>query len=180
MAVNKGKKEKDRLAASLATNLPDSGGGYMVSAAFLAPEQRRLVGLWSVSDHLVEGRPYLEHFAENALRGAVLVEPVYTAFYEFKPSICVKRVEISGLVEVESGRSDYSFRMSVAISWDLGRGFILVKPELGYQTSSLGGVPAAVRELAASGDESRIAYRFEDGVLVLEEGSDLKRLHKVK
>jgi hypothetical protein len=186
MAKKKPNEDRDRLAASLAASLPDSGGGYQVSSAFSAPERRRFLGTWAIAEHTVEGRPYVEAFAAHALRGAAqgdgergapaLLDPVYAAVYDFRDSICVKKVQVSGIAELPGGRAEYSYRMSVAISWELGRGFLIVRPELGYQSTSLDGKPAAVKELARSGESARINYRFEGEQLVLEEGSDFKRL----
>jgi hypothetical protein len=180
MAAQRRNKERDRLAAYLADSLPDSGGGYEVSSAYTAPERKRLLGLWSIEEHLVEGRPYVEIFAERAMKGAGILEPVYASVYDFRDSICVKRVRISGLAELPEGRTEFLYSMSVAISWELGRGVLLVRPELGYQSTSLGGQIAAVKELAASGELSRIAYRLEGGSLFLKEGNDSKRLARAE
>jgi hypothetical protein len=169
-------EERERLAASLAASLKGPGGGYQLSSAFSAPERRRFLGLWSIAEHLVEGRDYLEIFAGTALRGAALAEPSYVSSYDFREAVCVKRVRIDGIAELPEGRTPYSYRMSVAASWEIGRGFLLVRAELGYQSTSLGGASAAVKELAAQGAASRVGYRFEDDGLVLEEGSDVKRL----
>jgi hypothetical protein len=176
MAKRKISEERDRLAASLASSLRGQGGDYQVSSAFSAPERRRFLGLWSIAEHLVEGRDYLEIFAATAIRGAALAEPSYLCSYDFREAVCVKRVRIEGIAELPEGRTQYSYRMSVAISWSIGRGCIFVRPELGYQSTSLGGKSAAVKELAAQGESSRIAYRFQGEDLVLEEGTDLKRL----
>ena len=172
MAAKKLNEERDRLAASL----PDSGGGYQVSSAFTAPERRRLLGPWSMEEHRVEGLPYIDTFARTAIRGAQLLECVYASIYDFRESLCVKIVRISGLVDLPEGRAEYLYRLSVAISWELGRGFLIVRPELGYQSTSLDGKAAAVKEFSSSGERTRIDYRFEGSSLILEEGADFKRL----
>jgi hypothetical protein len=180
MAKKKPSDGRDRLMSALASSLPDGGGGYQLSSAFSGPERRRLLGAWTVAEHRVEGRPYIESFAATALRGLALLEPVYASIYDFREALCVKRVMISGLVELPEGRAEYSFRMSMAISWDIGPGCLLVRPELGYQSTSLAGKPAAVKEFGSTasvpGGTSRIGYRFEGEQLLLEEGLDFKRL----
>jgi hypothetical protein len=179
MARKKATEDLDKLAASLFASLPDSGGGYEVSSAFAAAERRRFLGAWAISEHTVDGRPYVEAFAASALRGLPLLEPSYASIYDFRDSLCVKKVLISGFIELPEGRAEYAYRMSVAISWVIGRGFLLVRPELGYQTTTLDGKPAAVKELGAAGEEARIGYRFEGKILVLEEGLDMKHLERV-
>jgi hypothetical protein len=180
MAARKRNKERDRLATSLASSLgaslPDAGGSYEVSSAFILPERRRFIGTWAIAEHTVGGQPYIESFAASALRGAALLDPSYASLYDFREALCVKRVMIGGLVDLPEGRVEFSYRMSAAVSWELERGFIVVRPELAYQSTSLDGRPAAVKELASSGEPTRIAYRFEREGLLLEEGADLKFL----
>jgi hypothetical protein len=180
MAARKRNKERDRLATSLASSLgaslPDSGGSYEVSSAFVLPERRRFLGTWVIAEHTVEGLPYIDSFAASILRGASLAEPSYASLYDFREALCVKRVMIRGLVELPEGRAEFSYRMSAAVSWELERGFLVVRPELAYQSTSLDGKPAAVKELSFSGEPTRLAYRFERGGLLLEEGADLKFL----
>jgi hypothetical protein len=186
MGKKRGTIDRDRLIASLAASLPEAdpgsgpgpGGGYQMTAAFSDPERRRFLGAWAIAEHRVEGQPYLDNFVATTLRGASLLEGVYASTYEFRESICVKRVMIGGLLELPEGRVEYSYRMSVAISWELGPGFLLVRPELGYQTSSLAGKPAAVKELSSPSADLRINYRFEGKQLLLEEGGDFKRLSR--
>jgi hypothetical protein len=175
---DRGSESLGKLANSIAASLPDSGGEYQLSTAFSAPERRRFLGPWAIALHTVGGRPYVEAFAERALRDAALIDPTYRATYDFRESLCVKKLRISGLVDLPEGRTEYDYRMSMAISWELGRGFLLVRPELGYQSTSLGGAPAAVKEFDSSGDSIKILYRFEDASLILEEGSDFKRLDR--
>lgn len=176
--TTRARDERERLAVSLAAALPDSGGGYELSAAFSSSERKRFLGPWTVAEHTVDGRPYVEDFAASALRGATLIDPAYGALYDFRDAICVKRLRIDGLVETPEGRMEYAYSMGLAISWELGPGCLFARPELGYQATSLGGRPAAVRELAAGGERIRIAYRFEGESLVLEEGGDCKRLER--
>ena len=176
MAARKRNKERDRLAFSLASSLPDSGGGYEISAAFTAPERRRILGEWTIAEHLVDGVPYIELFSRTAVRDAALLDGVYISIYDFREYVCVKRVRIRGLVELAGGRVEYLYSMSLAISWELGRGYLTVRPELGYQSTSLDGKMAAVKELPSSGERTRVGYRFEGEALVLEDGADFKRL----
>jgi hypothetical protein len=180
MAARKRNKERDRLASSLVSSLgaslPDSGGSYEVSSAFLLPERRRFLGAWAIAEHTVDGLPYIDSFAASVLRGAALLEPSYASLYDFREAVCVKRVMIQGLVDLPEGRVSFSYRMSAAVTWELERGLLVVRPELAYQSTSLGGKPASLKELSSSGERTRIAYRFERGGVFLEEGPDLKFL----
>jgi len=178
MAKKNESEGRDRLAASLNASLPDSGGEYQVSSAYASGEKRRLLGSWLVDDHLVDGHPYIDSFIASSLRGASLIDPSYSALYDFREALCVKKVMISGLLDLPEGSIEYLYRMSVAISWEIGRGFLLVHPELGYQSTSLDGVPAAVKEFGSSNNKIRIGYRFEGDLLVLEEGLDSKWLKR--
>jgi len=178
MASKKKVDERSRLMAGLAASLPDAGGVYRLSTASSDAERRRFLGSWAMAEHTVDGLPYVESFAATTLRGAVLLEPSYASVYDFRDSLCIKRVIIGGFLELEAGRAEYSYRMSVAISWELGPGLLLARPELGYQTTSIDGRPAAVKELGSSAGELRIGYRFEGDCLVLEEGLDFKRLSR--
>jgi hypothetical protein len=178
MAKKKALPERERLAASLFASLPDAGGNYEVSTAFSAPERRKLLGPWLVAEHQVGGKPYLECFAASSLRGATLLSPSYVAVYDFRDSLCVKKVHIEGQLELRGALTEYSYRMSMAISWQLGRGFILVRPELGYQSTSLGGETVAVKEFDSLGGDMRLTYCFEGESLVLEEGQDRKVLRR--
>ena len=178
MAHKKNSEPRAKLMASLSASLPDSGGEYQMSSAFSDTERRRFLGAWSIAEHMVDGLPYLESFAATALRGASLLDPSYDSIYDFRAALCVKRVMIGGFVELPDGRAEYTYRMSMALSWDLGPGFLLVRPELGYQSTSLAGKPAAVKELGSAGESLRIGYRFEGKDLLLEEGLDHKRLSR--
>ena len=178
MAKNRIPDERERLAASLAASLPNSGGDYQVSSAFSSSARRRLLGVWTVVEHMVEGQPYIESFTASALHGATLMEPSYVATYDFREAICVKRVQVNGFIDLADGRTEYSYRMSMAISWELGRGSLTVRPELGYQTTSLGGKPAAVKEFGSGGEKSRMQCRFDGEYLILEEDKDVKRLKR--
>ena len=178
MAKNRIPDERDRLVASLADSLPNSGGDYQVSSAFSSSARRRFLGVWTVVEHTVDGQAFVESFAASALHGATLMEPSYSATYDFREAICVKHMRVNGLIDLEDGRTEYSYRMSVAISWELGRGSLTVRPELGYQTTSLGGKPAAVKEFGSSGEKNRIRCRFDGEFLILEEAQDVKRLKR--
>lgn len=179
-----GNKAKDkvetRISPALARALGSGDGGYELSSAFSGPEQKRFLGDWEVVEHRVEGRPYLEGFRARTIKSLVVSESSYLALYSFKEGICVKRVSIDGPLDLPEGELSYSYRMGVASTWGILPGsFLRVHPELGYHSSFLGESPAASGELSISGEEDLIIrYRFEGADLLLEEGSDVKRLRR--
>lgn len=179
MASKNKNKPETRISPALARALGSGDGGYELSSAFSGPEQRRFHGDWEVVEHRVEGRPFLEAFRARTVKALVLEAASYRAFYAFKEGLCVKRVSVDGPLDLPEGELAYSYRMGVASSWAiLPGGFLRVRPELGYHSSFLGESPAAAGELAAAGEDIIIRYLFEDEDLVLEEGSDVKRLRR--
>ena len=172
--------ERERIAESIARDLPPDAGGYSLSSATAVPLRRNLRGLWGVIAHEVGGEPYVERLASRSLKGAELVDIAYSAQYEFKESICLKRMDVDGRAELPEGSVAYSFRQRLALSWDLeGPERLRVRPEMGYQYTSLDEAPAAVKEMEAAGDDLVILFRIEGDELVLEEGDDIKRLRRL-
>ncbi|MFZ4618066.1 MAG: hypothetical protein ACOYM2_17950 [Rectinemataceae bacterium] len=171
------------LQVGMALDSPERGndtGGYEISTAFVAPARRKLLGLWVIQEHLIAGISYLDHFIRQQLRGSELGEASYSASYEFKEAICIKKVAIEGLLAAEGGNLHYEYRTAVVLSWRPGPGkVIIVQPEIGYMLSSLDGNPAACKDLPGSGEELRISYRFEGKDLVLEEGNDHRLLRRM-
>lgn len=179
MASKKPDKPESRISPALARALGSGDGAYELSSAFSGPELRRLHGDWEVVEHRVEGRPYLEAFRARTIKALILEAARYEALYSFKEALCVKRVSIEGPLDLPEGELAYRYHMGMALSWGiLPGGFLRVRPELGYHSSFLGDSPAAAGELAVSGQDIVIRYRFEADDLVLEEGSDFKRLRR--
>jgi len=177
-----GSEDLSRAAASLRSR-PEAAGksDYEISTALAMPSRRRLMGRWEVQEHLVGGRPFLELFVSQQLKGAGLVDGLYAASYEFRENICIKKVSIDGLLPSSEGEIVYEYRLAVALSWRPGRGkSLIVTPEIGYQMSMLDGKPAACKDLPTSGEEQCLSWRYEGKDLVLEEGEDRKLLRKVR
>lgn len=172
--------ERERIAESISRDLPPDAGGYTLSSATAVPLRRALRGSWGVVSHEVDGEPFVDRVAARGLKGAELSGIAYSARYDFKESICLKRVEIDGRAEFPEGGVAYGFRQRLALSWDLeGPERLRVRPEMGYQYTSLDESPAAVKEMEAAGDDLVILFRFEGDELVLEEGADVKRLRRL-
>jgi len=172
--------ERERIAESIANDLPSDAGGYSLSSATSVPLRRALRGAWGVVLHEVGGEPFVDRVAARGLKGAALVDVAYSARYDFKESVCLKRVDIDGRAELPEGDVAYGFRQRLALSWDLeGPERLRVRPEMGYQYTSLDEAPAAVKEMEAAGDELVILFRIEGDELVLEEGDDVKRLRRL-
>jgi hypothetical protein len=173
-----------RLAATLAASFPtgefDGGHGYELSSAFALAEKRRLAGEWQVVDHQVDGEPYTRHFIATILRGAELLEPDYQSGYHFMDGVCVRRTEIRGTLLLPDGHPKYCYRMCVSLQWELEPQCLLIRPVMGYQYASLDEAPAAVKELAASGEWQRIGYRFDGDELLVSDAGDEKRLRRVQ
>lgn len=174
-------KQDTKISPELARMLGEGDGEYALSSAFSGSVLRRFYGEWEVVEHRVDGQAYLERFREHVAKSLRARDAEYLARYTFKENICAKRVMIQGTLELPEGLANYSYRMAMALSWGiLPDGVLRVRPELGYHSSYLDGVPTAADELAASADEDLLlSYRFEDGDLVLEEGEDYKRLRRI-
>ena len=154
-------------------------GSYEVSSAFAAPARKKLMGLWIVEEHLIGGIPFIERFQAQQLKGARLSDALFKASYEFREYLCIKRVEVEGVLATEEGDLPYEYRLSLALSWRPGVGkSLIVKPEIGYQVTRLEGSPLSFRELLDSGKESALEYRFDGKDLVLEEGEDRRLLRR--
>jgi hypothetical protein len=182
-----GPSMRDRLASSIAASLPGDGGSYEVSSMFSEKSRRRILGNWEVVEHTVAGEPFLDIFARKTLRGRELLSPAYSAHYSFKEGICVKKICIEGFIargdaagDIDGGRDiPFKYVLNIAISWEMEPEGIRVKPEMGYQYSSLNEEPAAVRELAQSGQWARIAVSVDGDRMEMREGEDYKILARL-
>ncbi len=173
--------EREHIAASIARDLPPDSGGYSLSSATAVPLKRSLRGVWGVVSHDVGGEPFIDRIATRSLKGIELQDIEYRAEYDFKESICVKRVDIDGLADLPEGSATYRFRQRLALSWDLeGPERLRVRPELAYQYTTLDEVPAPVKEMETTGDDLIIVFHLEGDELVLEEGDDCKRLRRLE
>ncbi len=171
---------RERVTKKMGENVQGPGAGYSVSSAVSEPLKRKLRGRWMICEHRVGTEEYLTRFVSRALRGMELEGGEYTAEYEFREGICLKRVEIRATIAGEEAGSEYYYRLRVASAWDLeGAGFLSIRPELGYQCTELGGEPAAVKDLDEPPEPVIVAFRFEGDSLVLEEGEDYKRLERI-
>ncbi|HCM25414.1 MAG TPA: hypothetical protein DIC34_02505, partial [Treponema sp.] len=94
-------------------------GSYNLSAATAEPLRRKLRGRWTVASHEVAGEAYLGRFIARSLKGLLLRQGAYRAEYEFKDRLCLKRVEISGILGEGEESAVYRYRLGVALSWDL-------------------------------------------------------------
>ena len=172
--------DRERMAEAIARSLPADGGGYYLSAATAAPLRRSLKGPWAVVSHEVSGEPYVDRLAVRGYRGYGLKDLEYRAEYHFRDGVCVKRVDIDGLAELPEGGVPYACRQRMALSWDVdGPEHLRVRPELGYQSSCLGGETASLKELEDAGSELVIRFSLEGDELVLDEGDDRKRLRRL-
>jgi hypothetical protein len=171
--------ERQRMAASIAQDLPPDGGGYSLSSATADPLRKAIKGCWEVCQHDLSGESFLERFIARTLKGVDLLDAQYQAEYEFKENLCIKRVEIAGNADLPDGAVPYLYRQRLALSWELeGTERLRVRPEIGYQTSSLDGVTAGVKDLDVAGDDMVIVFNVSGNEMVLEEGDDLKRLRR--
>jgi len=158
-----------------------SRGGYTLSAATAEPLKRRLRGLWEVREHTLGGDNYLSRFVARSLKGVRMANAEYRAEYEFRESICLKRVEILGSIPAGTEDAEYRYRLRVASTWDLdGPGLLAIRAELGYQCTELGGTTAIVKDLDDPPAPVSVSFRFDGDTLVLEEGDDIKRLERVR
>ena len=177
------KKNEDRIETMKHLDTLVGGstrGGYTLSTAASDPLKRRLRGRWEVREHSLAGEPYLTRFVARSLKGAELANAEYRAEYEFRETICLKRVEILGAIPAGDESAEYRYRLRVASSWDLdGPSSLAIRPELGYQCTELGGETAAVKDLDEPPEPVSVSFRFDADTLVLEEGDDFKRLERM-
>lgn len=175
-----GSEDLERAAEALGRR-PEARGpaSYEISSALAQPAKRKLLGRWEVYEHHIGDRPFLELFCAQQLKGAELSDGLYQASYEFRDSLCIKKVLIDGLLPSDEGGVPYEYRLTVALSWRPGQGkSLVVRPEIGYQLTLLDGKPLACKDLPATGEEQRIAWRLEGADLVLEEAEDRRLLRR--
>ncbi len=175
------KNVRDRLAASLGRNFGERRGSYSLSSAAAVQLKRKLIGVWTVVEHRIGDAAYVDLFVSRTLKDVNLENALYEAVYEFKDSLCIKRVSISGTVATEEGPESYVYRLSMASAWDLeGADQLGIRPELGYQATEFGGRIGAFKELDSQPSTVVTGFRFEGKILILEEGDDKKRLERIE
>ena len=178
---NKGTALRNRLAAAAEKKIEGGSVSYSLSSAAAAQIRRRLWGDWIVAEHALAGESYLDRFAARTLGDLEVADLEYRAEYRFKEHLCLKFVEIRGTVAGEDGPSAYRYRLAMAGAWDLeGPGLLSIRPELGYQSTELGGALVAFKELEAQDSLVVTNFRLEEGALILEEGEDRKRLERLR
>lgn len=158
----------------------EADSSYAYSASFYQPRARHIEGRWAVLEHTVDGVPYTETFASSTFGGTEHGELTYDAIYEFSDTLCLKRVMITCEITAAEKKSTYEYRMNVALTWEIGNAKICVKPVLGYQYSCLDGTPIAVHELPPSNSRIDISVHFENGFMILEDGTDIKKLGRLE
>ncbi|HUX13806.1 MAG TPA: hypothetical protein VMW87_12315 [Spirochaetia bacterium] len=180
--AGKNRNDADRirkdLLSAVGNSLGSGTGGYSLSSSVTDPQRKKLFGLWRVEEHLVGESDYIEHFSRSTLNGRPLLNPQYLAEYEFRPAVCLKRVDIIGILDIEGREVPYSYRMRLALTWEIGSGVLKVQPELGYQYSSVDGVASTVRDFYSSPPVA-VVFVLKDQSLVLEEGGDRKILRRI-
>jgi hypothetical protein len=170
----------DTISASLGDLLVTGNGDYEFSASYGGSKARQLSGLWKVNEHTVGGIPYARKFAEAKFGDAAHSEPVYESTFEFIKNVCIKRVMV--YAELDSGEDrrklHYDYRMSLVFMFELHKETISVLPILGYQSVSIDNETGAVKELAPSNDWLPFVIKFEKDAIILEDGTDIKRLER--
>lgn len=175
---DKNKRKLDEITGhiSKAMERNEGSGGYAYSSSLTTPRAKQLCGLWRVIEHADDGVPYAEVFARSTFRGAEHGPLDYDASYEFTGNLCVKRVMLHGTVSSEGRNADFEYRMSAVLTWEIGPDVISARPVLGYQITSIDGVPSSVRELPNSVAGIIIQYELDGDSLTLVDGTDVKRL----
>jgi hypothetical protein len=153
--------------------------GYEYSSSCIIPLARHLQGTWKIIEHTVGGIPYIDRFCAATFKDTVPDNLVYEATYEFQHNLCVKRVSITGMVNLGGTPSSYEYRMSAVLICEMKRSVLHALPVQGYQITSINGKPVAVKELPPSTDRITISFHFDDEALVLVDGDDRKRLVKL-
>jgi hypothetical protein len=170
------------ITESLDTIAGDDGGKrreYGFTSAYAQTAARSFNGTWTVVEHTVAGVPFAENFVNDSMGGAQVSNLAYEASYEFSGAICIKRMAISGEIEEEAGRSQYEYRMNLVLNREIRGETLAVKPLIGYQYTLIDGQPTAIRDLPRQTEWITSAFRFEGDALILECGSDLKKLRRL-
>ncbi len=177
---DKNKRKLDEITGhiSKAIEKTEGSGDYAYSSSLTTPRARQLSGLWTVIEHVDDGVPFADSFARSTFRGAEHGPLSYDATYEFTGNLCVKRVMIHGTIATDGKKADFEYRMSAVLTWEIGPDVISARPVLGYQITSIDGVPASVRELPNSVAGIIIQYALDGDSLTLTDGTDVKRLSR--
>jgi hypothetical protein len=191
MSIKKTRNKLEEIAGTISglqKNADDTGtGDYEFSAVYSGPRKSQITGLWKIAEHTVDGRDYLDVFCAGNFRDVLPVNMTYDATYEFTQNLCIKRVLVCGELNLSDEQADgiartvlYEYRMNMVLSWQLAPLIIRVQPVIGYQYSSLDGKPAAVKDLPPTDAWLGLSVRFENGCMILEDGTDIKRLVRVE
>lgn len=182
MSIDHKKNRLEELTQSIALSLGSYQTGetidYEMSSIHSQTKQRSLHGIWEVIDHRIDGRPYTEIYVEESLGGRKAENLEYTAQYEFTEHNCIKKTNISGNISDTEGATEFSYSITMALSWKLKGKHLTVRPLIGYQTSVINGKTGGVRELPGSTAAITVEINWEDGNLTLMDGCDVKTLRK--
>lgn len=163
------------ISGALGIHGDDQTESYEYSASYTVPMSRLLLGTWEIIEHTVAEESYLEVFRRNTFRDTEVSQLDYNALYEFREHSCIKRVLISGILQGLT----YHYRMNMVLDWSASGKNLKVNPLIGYQYSCVDGKPAAVQDLSPGREPITITLNFEDDILVLTDGNDIKRLKRI-
>lgn len=176
------KNRLEELTQSIALSLGNYQTGettdYEMSSIHSQTKHRSLHGIWEVIDHRIDGRPYIDIYAEESLGGKKAENLDYTAEYEFTEHNCIKKTTISGIISDTEETVEFRYSITMALSWKLKGKNLTVKPLIGYQTSVINGKTGGVRELPGSAAAIMVEIIWEDGNLTLIDEGDVKTLRK--
>ncbi|HPO01820.1 MAG TPA: hypothetical protein PL077_00640 [Treponemataceae bacterium] len=185
MNVKKGSNRLEQIAGnvSLALGAQEGGGeesAYEFSTAYRGMRPADLLGEWEVVGHTWNGSPWSDVFAQSAFKDMEAPKLDYDAMYSFSVGNCVKRIRLTGspIFPGADAPCAWEYRMTTALTWELKNDELIAKPLIGYQYTAIDGAPSQVRELPGEGASMTLKIRMDDGELVIEDGSDIKRLRK--
>lgn len=168
----------ENMTGSLEFSAKENSGSYEYSAAYLAPKEKQFIGTWKVIEHTTDGIPYEDAYCKATFKNIKAENVHYNAIYEFSRHHCIKKVTIYAELNMSGKMTVYEFRMNVVLTWELKPGALQALPILGYQYSILDGKPSAVRDLPPANAAISLSLRFEDDCMILEDGSDIKKLKR--
>lgn len=168
-----------QMLGSMGASTAETNSHYEYSTAYTAPKAKQIYGSWQVTEHTVDDIPYPDLFCKATFKDIPTANIGYDAVYDFKPNLCIKKVRIYCEFDNADTVSTYEYRMNVVLTWELKPNSIEAIPVLGYQYSVLDGKSAAVKDLPPSTEIIHLSLKFEDDVMILEDGTDIKTLERV-
>lgn len=144
--------------------------------------QEKFYGQWETIEYIIEEETFLTHFEKNKMKKNELIDGSYTLKYDFKENIAIKRLEITGKLNVEGDELDYIYKANLAFSYAVvEENQIEANVLYGYLYQLIGETSHTIKEIEPGEKPQMIFFNFDKEELILEEKdvTDRKRLRKI-